>query len=433
MGPNSDPEERSKFQREMEFLWDDMVWRPTVNQHPIVRAGFHCPSEVTICDQTLREGEETPGVTLSLADRLEIARKLEEVRVPEIEVGYVGAIPEHAEFSRNLKKEGIKCKLVSHTRTYTAADEWKAELEMAVDAGSDILCLLSHGSETLAASMPWLPLEAIPERVAEAIEYTRRLGAMPALTLVDGVRTPLEQFQKIYCAAAQAGVERVYVMDGQGVALPETAYFLVRFLRGIVGPNTQIALHFHDDYGLATANTLAGVKAGATVVDTVVGGLGDKAGIGATEEVVMALEVLYDISTGVDVRLLYELAETVARVFKISFAPNKAVVGRNIVRHQADSHLNTLLRGFWWAWESMKPELFMRQRSLEWAQGKLRTGRSGSLAAKIQNMGIHVSDEQWDLIAKTLAEEVQRREVVHERELEDLIHTALLEEGTKNA
>lgn len=432
MGPNSDLEERSRFEREMEFLWDDMVWRPIVNQHPIVRAGFHCPSRVTICDQTLREGEETPGVTLSLADRLEIARKLEEVRIPEIEVGYVGAIPEHAEFSHNLKKEGIKCKLVSHTRTYTAANEWKAELEMAVDAGSDILCLLSHGSETLAASMPWLPLEAIPERVAEAIQYTRSLGAVPALTLVDGVRTPLEQFQKIYSAAAQAGVERVYVMDGQGVALPETAYFLVRLLSGIVGPDVEIALHFHDDYGLATANTLAGVKAGATVVDTVVGGLGDKAGIGATEEVVMALEVLYGVNTGVDVRLLYDLAETVARVFRVSFAPNKAVVGRNIVRHQIDSHLNTLLRGFWWAWESMKPELFMRQRSLEWAQGKLRTGRSGSLAAKIQNMGIYANDEQWDLIAKTLAEEVQRREVVHERELEDLIRT-VLEEGTGNA
>jgi len=327
----------------------------------------------------------------------------------------------------------VKCRLVCHTRTYTKSHEWKAELDMAVEAGSDILCLLSHGSETLAAAMPWLPIDAIPERVAEAVEYTRTLGATPALTLVDGIRTPLENFVHIYEAAAKAGVERVYVMDGQGVALPETAYFLVRLLKGIVGPEVEIAVHFHDDYGLATANTLAGVRAGAEVVDTVVVGLGDKAGIAATEEVIMALEILYGVPTGVKARKLYELAETIARVFKVKLAPNKAVVGENIVRHQIDSHLNTLLRGLWWAWESMRPEFFGRERSLEWAKGKLRTGRSGSLAAKLENMGLEVTDSQWNLLVRRLTEEVEREEVVYEDELENLIRETLEEGKTQNA
>lgn len=312
---------RELFKTELEFLDGNMAWRPTVNQHPLVRSGFHCPDRVVICDQTLREGEETPGVCLSLGNRLEIARKLEEVGISEIEVGYVGAIPEHAQFSRELKREGTKLKLVSHTRIYTKSDEWKKELDMAVDAGSDILCLLAHGSNTLVKTTPWLPLEAIPERVAEAIEYTKTLGVVPTLTLVDGVRTPLQNFIDIYKVAAKAGVKRVYVMDGQGVALPETAYFLVRLLRGIVGKDVEIALHFHDDYGLATANTLAGIKAGAEVADTVVAGLGDKAGIAATEEVIMSLENLYDVRTGVNAKLLYELAETVSRVFKVNLAP----------------------------------------------------------------------------------------------------------------
>lgn len=413
--------DRTPFLRELEFLNNDLLWRPTINQHPMVRASYDCPDRVIICDETLREGEETPGVYLSLEDRLEIARKLEEVNIPEIEVGYVGAIPEHAQFSRKLKEEGIKCKLVSHTRTYTRGDEWKAEIDMAVEAGSDILCLLSHGSETLVAAMPWMPMESIPDRVAEAVAYTIELGVVPALALVDGIRTPLDNFLSIYQAAADAGVQRVYVMDGQGVALPETVYFLVRMLRGIVGPDVEIAVHCHDDYGLATANTLAGVRAGAEVVDTVVGGLGDKAGIGATEELVMALEVLLGIKTGVRIESLYELAQTVARVMKVQFAPNKAVIGENIARHQIDSHLNTLIRGIWWAWESMQPKLMGRERSLEWAMGKLRTGRSGSIAAKLDQMNLEATDDQWDLLMTQLREEVERRQMLTEPEVETLI------------
>jgi len=422
--------DRSRFLRELEFLHNDLLWRPTLNQHPLVRAGFALPERVIICDETLREGEETPGICLNLDGRLTLAHALERVGIPEIEVGYVGAIPEHAEFSRTLKREGIQCKLVSHTRTYTRGDEWQAEIDRAVDAGSDILCLLSHGSETLAASMPWLALEAIPERVAQAVEYTIRLGVMPALALVDSIRTPLDSFQAVYRAAAEAGVQRAYVMDGQGVALPETVYFLAKMLWQTVGPGVQIAAHCHNDYGMATANTLAAVKAGAEVVDTVVGGFGDKAGIGATEEVVMALEVLYGVPTGVEIEALYDLAMTVARIFGVQFAPNKAIVGENIVRHQIDSHLNTLLRGYWWAWESIQPALFGRQRSLEWASGKLRTGRSGSVAAKLEALGLQVTDPQWDLLQERLRREVNLRQLLTEPELDTLIRE-VLQQGSK--
>jgi methanogen homocitrate synthase len=401
-----------------------------MNQHPLVRTEFHPPEYVIICDETLREGEETPGVYLSDEGRLEIARKLEEVNIPEIEVGYVGAIPEHTRFSEMLKREGTECRLVSHTRTYTRGAEWRDEVKRAVDAGSDVLCLLSHGSETLAATMPWLPLAEIPDRVAEAVEYTATLGATPALALVDGVRTPLENFRRIHRAAASAGVKRVYVMDGQGVALPETIYFLVRELQGIVGSDVEIAVHCHDDYGLATANTLAGVKAGAEVVDTVVGGLGDKAGIGATEEVVMGLEVLYGVSTRVQIEKLHELAQTVARVFGLQLAPNKAVVGENIARHQIDSHLNTLIRGYWWAWESMKPELFDRERSLEWARGKLRTGRSGSVGAKLEEMGFELTDREWDRLLNQIREEVEKNNMLDEQHIENLILEVSQDRGT---
>jgi len=416
-----------KIAEELEFRLNGMAWRPTVNQHPCVRSGYHLPKELIICDETLREGEETANVVLDMEDRIEIARKLEEVGIPEAEVGYVGAIPEHSAFSRELKRSGSKLKLVSHTRTYTKSDEWKKELDAAAEAGSDILCLLAQGSHTLAGTCPWMPLEAVPERVVEAVEYTKTLGVVPALTIVDGIRTPLQSFIDIYTAAAQAGVKRVYVMDGQGVALPDTAYFLTRMLRGIVGDDVEIALHFHDDYGMATANTISGIKAGASVVDTVVCGLGDKAGIAATEEIIMAAEVLLDIATHTKVPLLYDLVQTVCKCFDVQLAPNKSHVGENIVRHDIDAHINTILRGYWWAWEDIDPALFGRKRILQWTRGKLRTGTSGSIAAKIETMGLRPTEQEWGNVVNALRAAAQAHDIVLEKEFEAIIRANVSE------
>lgn len=406
---------------ELELDKRNMFWAPTLNRLAQEHSQAVDVGKVVICDETLREGEETPGVYLDLEDRMRIARKLEEVGVPEIEVGYVGAITEHSDLSKRLKSEGTALKLVSHTRIYTKEDEWKMELDRAAEAGSDVLCLLASGSHTLTASTPWLPAAKVPERVATCVEYAKTLDVIPAVTLVDGIRTPLRNFIKIYEAAYEAGVERVYVMDGQGVALPNTIAYLVRLCQAITGPDCVIAVHCHDDYGLATANALVGVEAGASVVDVVVNGLGDKAGISALEEIVMALEILYHTSTGIKKEKLYELSKLVEEIFGIRMEANKAIVGENIVRHQIDSHIATVLRGLWWAWEGFKPELFGRERSLEWAKGKIRSGRSGSLAAKLENMGLQATDEQFSEILDEVKSAVARQNVVVEREVEDII------------
>lgn len=413
--------DRARLKRELRFGPNEMWWTPILNDHPGARQGHRLPEQVTVCDETLREGEETPGVVLDLEDRLAIARMLEDVGVPEIEVGYVGAIPEHADFSRLLKREGIRPKLVSHTRIYTREEEWQIEMEQAVEAGSDVLCLLASMSETLCATTPWLPKEAVPDRIAESVQHTIGLGVQPALTLVDGIRMPLEDLKEAYRVAAEAGVERIYIMDGQGVALPETVSFLVRELRQVVGEDIEIAVHFHDDFGLATANTLSAIRAGASVADVVVNGLGDKSGIGALEEIVLALELLYGVDTGVDITQLVMLSELVQERFGVPVAANKSIVGPNNVRHQIDSHLATILRGVWWAWEVIQPGFFGRERSLEWARGKLRVGRSGSLQAKLDQMGLTLDDEEFEVLASHLRFAVEERAKVDEAELERLI------------
>jgi isopropylmalate/homocitrate/citramalate synthase len=415
------PVDSRRLAEELTFGPGEQWWRPTILDHPDVRGEWSLPARVTIVDETLREGEETPGVYLDLARRTRVAELLEEAGVPEIEIGYVGAIPEHAELSRALKQRGTRMTLMSHTRTYTRAEEWRVEIDQAIDAGSDVLCLLASGSHTLSATTPWLPLEAVPDRVAEAVRYTLEQKVVPHLALVDGIRTPLTWFDEIHRAAADAGVRRVYVMDGQGVAVPEVVRFLVRRLRALVGQEVEIAVHCHDDYGMATANTLAGVTAGASATDVVVNGLGDKAGIGALEEVVMALEVLYGVKTGIVIDRLYDLSRAVAEIFDVPLEANKAIVGENVVRHQIDSHIATVLRGIWWAWEEFRPEIFGRRRSLEWAKGKVRVGRSGALAAKVEAMGLVLTQEEWDRLGRRVREEVEANNMLTEEQVESLV------------
>jgi isopropylmalate/homocitrate/citramalate synthase len=379
------------------------------------------PATVIICDETLREGEEAPGVYLDLSDRMALADRLIELGVPEIEIGYPGAIPEHFEFSKSLKAENPPVKLVSHTRTYTKSDEWRGEIERAVEAGCDILCLVASMSKTLELTTPWLTIDETPERIAQCVEYTREVGATPALALVDCVRTPTARFVAANQAAAEAGATRVYVMDGQGGCLPHAVRFLTRTLRDTVGPHVEIAVHCHDDFGLATANTLAAIEEGATVADTVFLGLGDKAGIGATEEVVMALELLYGVSTGVDIPKLSETARAVEETFGLPLGANKSIVGPNTVRHQIDAHVATVLRGVWWAWEAWDPALLGRERSLEWAHGKVRIGRSGALAAKLDAMGLHPTESQWQEVETRLRALVEQKHEVPEQDVESLI------------
>lgn len=416
---------RKTFERELKFGPGKMWWYPVMNTLHEIRKEDNFPDNIILCDETLREGEETPGVILDLKDRIIIAKKLEEIGIPEAEIGYAGAIKEHAEFSKKLKNGGTKLKLISHTRIYTKENEWKEEIYRAVEAGSDILCLLASMSETLCATTPWLPKEEVPKRIAESIEYTNSLGVVPALTLVDGIRTPLNDFLYAYKVAANAGVKRIYIMDGQGVALPETVTYLVQKLKEIVGEDIEIAAHFHNDYGLATANTLAAIKAGASVVDVVVNGFGDKAGIAALEEIVMSLEILYGIKTKIDLSNIVALSKLVQKCFNVSVGANKAIVGPNIFRHQIDAHIATILRGYWWAWENVKPEFFGLNRSLEFAQGKLRSGRSGALQVKLESMGFDISDKDYEKINLKLMNELLKKDFINEDGLERLINNTL--------
>jgi isopropylmalate/homocitrate/citramalate synthase len=158
-------------------------------------------------------------------------------------------------------------------------------------------------------------------------------------------------------------------------------------------------------------------------------GLGDGAGITSGEEVALALEVLYGVETGLNLEKITELCQVVKEIFDIQISPHKPFVGENIYRHQIDSHFAAILRKGWHTWEVVKAEALGRERRLELASGKLRRGRSGAIAAKLENMGLEADDWQFDQIFEEIQSIVEEKKFVSEDEIERVIRCVIVEDG----
>lgn len=224
-----------------------------------------------------------------------------------------------------------------------------------------------------------------------------------------------------YDAAREAGVNRLYIYDGQGCATPEPMAYLTRLAADICGGEAEIAVHCQNDLGLALANSLATVREGATVVDAVLNGLGDRAGNAALEELVVALTVLYGIDTGVELEKLSSLSsEFVSVVYGVPLARTKPLVGANAYRHQTDSHILGLLTGQWWTYEVIRAEALGRTRSLEFGPATLHSGY-GAIMAKIQSMGFEATPNKVQTVSAALRRALKTDAFLTEREMERLI------------
>jgi isopropylmalate/homocitrate/citramalate synthase len=406
---------------EMIFGGDSKWYRAIFNAIALEWNGVVMPKKVKIKDETLREGEETPGVKLSVEDKLKVAYKLIEMGIEEVEVGYCGAIKEHYDLAKVFKKEGLNLKLSSHIRAYAKGDSWKYEIEKGLESGADIINLLAKASDSQLALSPWLKKEDIPSRVYDTVSYSKKCGAYTAFGLADPARTNMEYVISCYEAAYQAGADRLYIYDGPGCASPEAIEYLTKLVRAISGGLIEIAVHCHNDFGLATANSIAAVKGGAAIIDTVINGLGDRAGNAPFEEVVCALEVLYDVRTGIDITKITEVSDLVSQIYKVPVAPNKAIIGNNCYRHVSDSHVATLLRGSWDSFEVIRAEALGKKRSLEFGATTIQEGE-GALTAKIESMGYKATKDLVDLLRNKIREKLVDREFIDENEVESLIN-----------
>lgn len=344
-------------------------------------------TRVRIFDTTLRDGEQSPGVSITPEQKLQIAIKLDRLGVDAIEAGF--PIVSHGEVQaiRNIKKSGLNAEICGLARTLSS------DIDLVID------CDLSYVHTFIATSdihmqykLKMAPEEVI-QKAVNAVEYAKSHGLQVEFSAEDATRSDLTFLIKVFRAVWEAGADRIDIPDTVGYATPEFISNLVGMIKEQI--SVPISLHCHNDFGLAVANSIAGINAGAACAHVTVNGLGERAGNASLEEFVMALQCLYKKEHNINTKLLYETSKSVSNIMGIAVQVNKAIIGENAFGHESGIHTHGILNNPL-TYEPIDPEMVGRKR---WLQAGKHAGAHG-IRAMLEDFGIECTDEQLHKIVE---------------------------------
>ena len=352
------------------------------------------PEVVKIFDTTLRDGEQSPGATMTLAEKIQVADQLVRLNVDIIEAGFPAASPGDLasvkEIAQRLRGVAVAGLARANPTDIEAAWEALREAEQPV-----IHVFLATSDIHLRHKLKMSSEEAL-QQVKAMVAYARKFCPIVEFSAEDATRSDRDYLCRIVEAAIKAGATTINIPDTVGYTLPHEYEALFYYLRERVPgiENVTLSAHCHDDLGMATANTLAAIKAGARQVEVTINGLGERAGNTAIEEVVMALhtrpESFGNVDTHIHTQELLATSQLVSRVTNIPVQPNKAVVGANAFAHEAGIHQDGMLKNRL-TYEIMTPQ------SVGWGDTRLilgkHSGRHG-LDARLRELGHKLDAEQ---------------------------------------
>lgn len=301
-------------------------WVSPYNVKPEVTSQFQLPAKVEVHDATLRDGEQTPGVVMSPADKIAIAEMMSDVGVDRIEAGMPAVSPDDYKAIKTICGLGLKSKI------YTFARAMQADMDAAVDCGAHgVIIEVPIGYPKLKYQFGWT-WEDVFKKSKDAINYAKERGLHTVFFPYDTTRAREEDLDNLLDAIMnESPPDSIGVVDTMGCALPEAIKYLVR--KVAKQTNLPVEIHTHNDFGMGVATELAAVEAGASVVHSCVNGLGERTGNAAMEELVLALEVLYGFEMNYNMKKFPALFDLVSKVSNIPIAANKPVGGsRNFTR-----------------------------------------------------------------------------------------------------
>ena len=339
------------------------------------------PDRITIYDTTLRDGEQTPGVCLGTEEKLEIARKLDELAIHQIESGFPVVSEQERVSVKSIANEGLNAEILALCRTK------KDDIDAAIDCDVDGVITFMATSDLHLKHKLKLTREEALNVCMNSIEYAKDHGLFLAFSAEDATRTDLGFLKQIYRRAENYGADRVHIADTVGAISPQGMDYLVRELRRDI--KVDIALHCHNDFGMALSNSIAGLLAGGTAVSTTVNGIGERAGNTSLEELIMALRIIYEVDLGFNVGVLYELSRLVEKHTRMKVPENKPIVGRNVFRHESGIHVDAVIEEPL-TYEPFLPEMIGHQRKI--VLGKHSGCRA--VKAKLEEYGIDVTRDE---------------------------------------
>ncbi len=383
----------------MQGPWATDQWHISfLNFLPAVQRSLHLAKNILISDCTLREGEQQAGVVLSPDDKLRLAHELDELGIPQLEVGMPAISEEEFRNIKAIARAGLRAKTIALCRIS------KGDVDKAMECGTwGIGFSLPIGYLQLKHKFKWSE-ERITEELIRLTQYAHQGGFYVVLSPYDNTRADLKFLKRfLNTVISQGHVDRIRVVDTVGSCLPQAIAYIVRWMIRVT--KLPVEVHCHDDFGMATANTLAGIAAGASVASTTLNGMGERSGGAATEEVAWALKVLYGIDMGLKYERLYGICKLLQDMSGNRLAPNKAVVGENSFGQEAGMVVAGWKEMVFTA-EPYLPELVGQTHKL--ILGK-KSGKD-SVEEKLKTLGMAASPEQVEkllLKVKTHAEKTK--------------------------
>jgi isopropylmalate/homocitrate/citramalate synthase len=348
------------------------------------------PERVFIWDETFREGIKAPTVFLTYIEQVKLAKLMDETGVSTINVGFPALSEDD---KRNVKR------IVNETfekATLTAsAQATKSSVDACLECGIKEITIETPFNQLNLQYRLKMTKEQALQKTVESIEYARKHGTTVNFLLTDCSRTPLDDILQIFEAAATAGASKLAIADTVGFLRPLSMHYLIAHIRDglpeAVKKKVALSVHCHNDFGLATANTLAAVEEGATHLHTCIAGFGERAGIAPFEEVVVSLELLYNIDTGIDLEKVYRLSQSAEKAFALPIQFHKPIIGENLFAHEVEEQLEEM-QAQPLLFEPFPPEIVGRETRLFIGRN---TGQT-LIQRLLEQAGIRASPRQMD-------------------------------------
>jgi len=333
-------------------------------------------------DTTLRDGEQTPGVSLVPESKLRIAERLDELGVDFIEAGFAAVSEGEMEAVSLIAKQGLRAQISS------AARGTKSDIDAVVKSGASTISMIIPTSDLHIECKLRKTRQQMLKVTDECVRYAKDHGLIVEFLAEDATRSDFDFLAETFHIAVEAGVDRVVPCDTVGILTPERSAEFFSKLKEII--KVPIGVHCHNDFGMAVANTVAALGAGAEEVHATINGLGERAGNASLEEIVLTLRSLYKLDLNIKTELIYGTSQLVSRLTGVHVQPNKAIVGENAFTHESGIHTQGMLANPL-TYEPIAPELVGATRRI--SAGK----HSGSHAirADLENMGLKPSEEQF--------------------------------------
>jgi 2-isopropylmalate synthase len=342
---------------------------------------------IRIFDTTLRDGEQTPGISVNPQQKVQIAVKLDELGVDVIEAGFPMVSRGEMQAIRSIVKQGLKAEICGLARAA------KSDIDAALACDLRYIHLFIATSDIHMQYKLKMSRQKVFENAVSAVDYAKRHGVVVEFSAEDATRSDRSFVNSVFKAVADTGADRLNIPDTVGYATPEYIAELVNSVKSTT--NLPISMHCHDDLGLAVANTIAGINAGASCAQVTINGLGERAGNASLEEVVMALQCLYHRQHSIRTQLLYETSKFVSNAMGIIVQPNKAIIGENAFGHESGIHTHGIINNPL-TYEPINPDLVGRKR---WLQAGKHAGAHG-IRYMLEEFGIKPTDNELHQIVE---------------------------------